>query len=480
MAKIIFTYEGMDINIQCQLNDKIKDAIDKFMIKINQEDNTNLYYLYNGFLINKELTFKEQANFIDINRNEMNIIVKANNFLETEKKKKLIISRDIICPICKEHCTIEINDFKINFNKCKNNHISKDIYLFKFEETQTINLNEIICDLCKNNNKGNSYENKFYTCNNCNKNLCLLCKPNHDKNHKNHIVLNYDDKNNICKKHNNTFNKYCKDCEENICLLCKDEHKNHNILDLSELLLKKDDFEILNKLKESIDKYKYKVNIIKETFDKMINILDIYYKITNDIFNDYNLNKLNYYKLLNINNLKIYNTKLIKDINKVINSDDVTEIYNYSFDNFYNENGEKYIGKIKDGLKEGKGLFYFNKDDKNGRKKYDGDFKDDKKECKGILYWSCGDKYEGDFKNNNIEGRGIINYISGDKYDGFFENNAKEGNGIYYWNNGDKYDGEWKNDKREGKGTMYYHDGKIEKGDWKNDKFQKRWFFNFW
>ena len=292
--------------------------------------------------------------------------------------------------------------------------------------------------------------------------------------------MNYDDKNNICKKHNNTFNKYCKDCEENICLLCKDEHKNHNILDLSELLLKKDDFEILNKLKESIDKYKYKVNIIKETFDKMINILDIYYKITNDIFNDYNLNKLNYYKLLNINNLKSNSTKLIKDINNVINSDDVTEIYNYSFENFYNTNGEKYIGEIKDGLKEGKGLFYFNKDDKNGRKKYDGDFKDDKKEGKGILYWSCGDKYEGDFKNNNIEGRGIINYISGDKYDGFFENNAKEGNGIYYWNNGDKYDGEWKNDKREGKGTMYYHDGKIEKGDWKNDKFQKRWFFNFW
>ena len=89
MAKIIFTYEGMDINIQCQLNDKIKDAIDKFMIKINQEDNTNFYYLYNGFLINKELTFKEQANFIDINRNEMNIIVKANNFLETEYTKKI-------------------------------------------------------------------------------------------------------------------------------------------------------------------------------------------------------------------------------------------------------------------------------------------------------------------------------------------------------------------------------------------------------
>ena len=59
----------------------------------------------------------------------------------------------------------------------------------KFEETQTINLNEIICDICKNNNRGNTHENKFYICNNCNKNLCILCKQNHDKNHN---VLNYD------------------------------------------------------------------------------------------------------------------------------------------------------------------------------------------------------------------------------------------------------------------------------------------------
>ena len=94
----------------------------------------------------------------------------------------------MICPICKENCLIEINDFKITFHKCKNDHISKDIYLHKFEETQTINLNEIICDICKNNNRGNTHENKFYICNNCNKNLCILCKQNHDKNHK---ILNY-------------------------------------------------------------------------------------------------------------------------------------------------------------------------------------------------------------------------------------------------------------------------------------------------
>ena len=87
MAQIIFTYEGMNINIQCQLNDKIKDAINKFFVKIDKKDSTNLYYLYNGYLINEELTINKQANFIDIDRKEMNIIVKDNTFLETDIKK---------------------------------------------------------------------------------------------------------------------------------------------------------------------------------------------------------------------------------------------------------------------------------------------------------------------------------------------------------------------------------------------------------
>ena len=43
---------------------------------------------------------------------------------------------------------------------------------------------------------------------------------------------------------------------------------------------------IINELKESIDKFKYKINIIKEIFDKMVNIMDVYYKINNDIINN--------------------------------------------------------------------------------------------------------------------------------------------------------------------------------------------------
>ena len=59
------------------------------------------------------------------------------------------------------------------------------------------------------------------------------------------------------------------------------------------------------------------------------------------------------------------NRILIKDINNIINNDNISEIYKYSFDNLYNKYGEKYIDEMKDDLKDGKGILYYNKDDKN-------------------------------------------------------------------------------------------------------------------
>ena len=447
MTEVKFTYEGSNTSVQCELNDKIKDIIKKFLVKINKDKNSNLYYLYNGGKINEEITFYEQANHLDKNRKKMNVLVYNN--LEEYKKNNEITSRDIICLDCKENCLIDIKDFKINFHGCKNNHAYNNILINYFEFTQKINLNEIICDICKKQNKGDAHNNEFYICNNCNKNICPLCKSNHDKNH---IIINYDDKNYLCKKHNDVFNKYCKTCNENICIVCENDHDNHDILDLSKILIKKNDFnKIMEELRQSIDKYKSKIKIIKETFDKMINILDMYYKINNDIFNHYSINKRNYYNLLNVYNLKNNNEILIKDINN-----------------------------IKNGLKEGKAILYYNKNDEFNRKKYEGDFKNDKREGKGILYWNNNDRYEGDFKNDKIEGKGKYYWNNGDRYDGDWKNGKREGKGKYYWNNDDRYEGDYKNDRREGKGIMYYNNGKIENGDWENDEFQKNGFFNFW
>jgi len=358
MVEVIFNYEGMITNIQCQKNDKMKDIIEKFLFKIKKKGN-NLYYLYNVNKINKELTFHEQANEFDKTRFKMNIIV-VNNSKDISGVKE-IISKDIICPKCKENLFIEIKNFKINLYGCKNNHEINDIILNKYEETQKIDLSNIICDICKKNNKRNSHNNEFYICNTCDKNICPLCKSIHDENHK---LIDYDDKNYICKNHYEPFNKYCKKCNKDICIICENEHIEHDIYDFRNLLFdKKDLLKLMEDLKKSIDKFKFKINIIKEIFDKTISIMDIYFKININFINNYNINKRCNHKLQNLKNLKDNNEKLINDIHKMLNNDKISEIYKFAFNNFYNDKGEKYIGEMKNGFKDRMGILFYDKDD---------------------------------------------------------------------------------------------------------------------
>ena len=480
MAEIQFIYEGKNITIQCNENEKIEEIITRFLTKINNIENKNLIYLYNGTKINKELKYKEQANEIDKNSMKMDIIV--TKFEDESDKKEKIISKEIICPTCNENILLDIKDYKINLNNCKNNHEIENILLDRFEETQNIILNEIKCNICEIKNKGNTFNNEFYLCITCNKNICPLCKSKHDKEH---IIINYDEKNYICKNHNDLFIKYCKKCKKDICISCANEHFYHDKIDLSEILINENDLiKLIEDLKTVIDKFNYKINIIKEILDRMSNIINIYYQLNTNIINNYRRNKRNYFILLNINKIKNNSEKLIKELNNIINKD---AIYEYSLNNFYNENGERYIGQLVNGKKNGNGIIYYvsgnryegdwKNDKKEGKgilylndgERYEGDWKNDKKEGKGIFYFKNGDKYEGDWKNNKLEGKGILFFYNGDKYEGDFKSDKKEGKGIYYWKNNCKYEGDWKNDIKEGKGIFYYNDGDKYEGDWKND-----------
>ena len=87
MAEIQFNYEGKNIIIQCNENEKIEEIITRFLTKIDNIENKNLIYLYNGTKINKELKYIEQANEIDKNSMKMDIIVTK---LEDEPEKKKI------------------------------------------------------------------------------------------------------------------------------------------------------------------------------------------------------------------------------------------------------------------------------------------------------------------------------------------------------------------------------------------------------
>ena len=112
MTEATFIYEGIPNKIQCNNNDKMKDIINKFLIKNGRNENDkNLLYIYGANIINYELTFVQQANELDRNRKKMNILVKSND--DNDKEIKEMISKNIICPECGENILIDIKDFKI-------------------------------------------------------------------------------------------------------------------------------------------------------------------------------------------------------------------------------------------------------------------------------------------------------------------------------------------------------------------------------
>jgi len=227
MVKVIFTYKGIETEIQCNLNEKIEDIYKKYETKIGI-DISKVFFIYNGNKINDNIILNEIINEEDKRRNIMNILVNENN--ETIIKDNIKESKEIICPKCNENILIKIDEYKINLFNCKNNHQINNILLNEYENN--IDISKIICDNCKNKNKSNTYNNEFHRCNNCKLNLCPLCKSNHNKAH---TIINYDNKNYICEIHNMDYIRYCKSCKLNICMICFKEHKNHSIINYDDI-----------------------------------------------------------------------------------------------------------------------------------------------------------------------------------------------------------------------------------------------------
>ena len=118
---------------------------------------------------------------IEYDYNGNNII---GPYEKEEKMKNIIKSKYIICKECGENCRIKIYD-------CKNGHIINNILLDDYEDILNIDLSKIICDKCKDINKGNSFNNEFYKCLTCKINLCPKCKLEHEQNHD---IINYEQK----------------------------------------------------------------------------------------------------------------------------------------------------------------------------------------------------------------------------------------------------------------------------------------------
>ena len=476
MVEISFKFEGRTINILSEENEKMGNSIKKFFSKAKINENS-VYFVYNGNELDENLSFSQQANKIDIDRKKMIILV--NEIEKSVLKENEIISNEVICPECRESILMNVKDFKINLYKCQNNHKIDNISFNEFENTQKINLSEIICNNC-NKNELEFSNNKFFFCCSCRKNLCLLCNSNHDKKHN---IINYDDKNYICQKHNENFIIFCEDCNANICFGCENEHSNHKTIYLGKILPNKNNIlKEMKDLRKIIEAFKNKIEEIKKIFDKIADSLEIYYEINEKMINNYEIKKRNYQVIKNLNEMQNNHKNIIADLNKAINEKNINkninfllDMYNKIINNFTNkteiyQNGDKYIGEFKNHVRDGKGTIYYNKNDIYHRDRYEGEWKNNLMEGKGALYWNSKSRYEGDWKNGKREGKGILYYNKNDKYEGDYKDDKMNGKGTYYWSNGNRYEGEWKNDKKEGKGVFYWNGGDKYEGYWKDDK----------
>ena len=135
----------------------------------------------------------------------------------------------------------------------------------------------------------------------CKKDLCILCKTNHDSNHN---IIKYDQKNYICPKHNDTYIKYCEDCSINMCFSCETEHNEHKIVSFEDF---RPDIEKtkkrLIKIKKEVEEFNKQIKSIIAILNSLMNSINIYYDINNNIMNNYNINNKNYELFKNINEI---------------------------------------------------------------------------------------------------------------------------------------------------------------------------------
>ena len=301
MVEVIFIFNQIQTVIQANMNDSFDKIINQFKNKTNLDLN-DLYFLSNGKNINKNEKINNVMNDSDKINKKMTILVYSNNSNANRDNTYNIKSNDVICPICKELCKYEINNHKIKLYDCKNGHTTDNIKFNEFNIKQNIDISQIKCDKCKNKSKSDTFNNEFFICNECNMNLCPLCKSVHDKSHS---IINYDNKNYICNKHDDTFIKYCEDCKMDLCLSCANEHKDHKVLLYEDKLID------MKKLRKKMDNLNSVINQVKKNLDEIINKLkklkenlDEYYNINNNIINNYKNNKKrNYNILVNLSNI---------------------------------------------------------------------------------------------------------------------------------------------------------------------------------
>ena len=312
--EVEFIFKGAQTVIQSKANYSLKNICQNFKNKQHIQ-NEDLTFVYSGNILNDALTFTQCANTMDRSRKKMTILVNKNDDNNQNNTNPVIIqSKEIICPKCFENSKIRINNYKIKLSDCKNNHISNNIYVKDFEDTQKIDLSKIICEKCKQN-KGQIFQYQFYICTACKANLCPTCKVSHE--HKNNII-DYEQKNYLCQIHYDNFNSFCKNCKSNICTLCENNHLNHEKIGFGPILPNIDNLKNkMNELKKLIDNFKLVIQEINKAFNNVEVNLEKYYNIYNNIIEKADLRKRNYELIYNLNMIN-KDSEIFEDLKYIV------------------------------------------------------------------------------------------------------------------------------------------------------------------
>ena len=342
MSEVNFIYNGINTLILCSKEETMREICSKYVIKI-RKNLDNLIFLYGGRNLNLELKLNQISD-----QNKINILVYDKHSTVINTNNDLKISKDVICPECGDICLIKFEDYKIKLYDCKNNH-KKYISLNDYEDTQKIDESKIRCNLCKKN-KNESYNNKFFICGTCNIYCCPLCSSIHTKEHK---LIDYENKNYSCIRHNEQFISYCETCKNNLCLQCELEHNNtHKIITYKSI------YPNLNNAKNKIKNMENVINAFINDINKIIDILfniknsiNKYYEINNKILNNFEINKRNYQILQNINNINDTNI-IIESLNSIIKENifslKLKKIYDLYSNINTNKNLNNYVNNKKD------------------------------------------------------------------------------------------------------------------------------------
>ena len=104
---IYFNLDQNEVNIESKRDKYMKDIIEQYL-KIVQKSHINCVFLCDGNTLNEELKIEEIIN----KDNEIRILVFVIENDDNEKREeKLKDSKYIICPGCKEICSISIHNY---------------------------------------------------------------------------------------------------------------------------------------------------------------------------------------------------------------------------------------------------------------------------------------------------------------------------------------------------------------------------------